>query len=447
MDSTLNTVEEQPNPQPDAAFVDQLTGVGNRALLIKAIENYLATNTPITVVLLDLDEFRIINDSLGHAFGDQVLQAAAKRLSAVFGDQLFRPGGDEFAVILPTSEPAQIEEITDIVLTKWRTPLIIDGSEIYSGVSIGTVTRAFGHASGDDMFRDAEIAMYEAKRLGRNRAVAFYAELGTAANEELERQMLSRRAVVNREFSLFWQPIFDAQTGGVTACEALLRWRPASGRDTLPAAEFIPFLERSGLIVPVGEQVIENAFQQYALWSSRASIPEAVPISMNLSARQLATGNVVESLLRSLDNAGIDGSSLIIEITESVIGDASEELRRDIQRLREVGVKIAIDDFGGGKTSLFSLLDFPMDIVKLHRSATDAVTATDDNPILSAVRGLMDVRGLTAVATGIENQHQLGWFQRQGWDWLQGFFIAKPADAETVTELLSSPGDQSNLAA
>ena len=259
--------------------------------------------------------------------------------------------------------------------------------------------------------------------------------------------MLSRRAVVNREFSLFWQPIFDAQTGGVTACEALLRWRPASGRDTLPAAEFIPFLERSGLIVPVGEQVIENAFQQYALWSSRASIPEAVPISMNLSARQLATGNVVESLLRSLDNAGIDGSSLIIEITESVIGDASEELRRDIQRLREVGVKIAIDDFGGGKTSLFSLLDFPMDIVKLHRSATDAVTATDDNPILSAVRGLMDVRGLTAVATGIENQHQLGWFQRQGWDWVQGFFIAKPADAETVTELLSSPGDQSNLAA
>ena len=437
MDRTLDTtVTEAPGKHIAASHLDSLTGLGNRSALSKTIDEYLATNTPITVILLDLDEFRVINNSLGHVYGDRVLQASARRLSAVFDDQLFRPGGDEFAVVLPTSNQGQIDEITDIILTKWRTPLIIDGSEIYSGVSIGTVTRSLDHANGDDMLRDAEIAMYEAKRLGRNRAVAFRAELGTAANDELETQMFGRRAVSNREFSLHWQPMFDSQTGGVAACEALLRWRPASGRDTLPAAEFIPFLERSGLIVPVGEQVIEHAFQQYAQWNSRNDSSTAIPISMNLSARQLASGNVVDSLLRSLDNAGIPGPSLIIEITESVVGSASDSLRRDVQRLRETGVRIAIDDFGGGQSSLFSLVDFPMDIVKLHRSVTEIVTTTEKNPILSAIHGLMNSQGLTAVATGIESQHQLGWFQRQGWDWVQGFFVAKPAEAEVITDLL-----------
>ena len=286
----------------DAAEIDELTGLGNLASLNKTIAEYLSANTPTTVVLLDLDEFRVINDSLGHAFGDLVLQAAARRLSAVFGDQLFRPGGDEFAVVLPSGDPSQIDEITDIVLTKWRTPLIIDGSEIYSGVSIGTVTRALSHKHADDMIRDAEIAMYEAKRLGRNRAVAFRSELGETADEELERQMLGRRAVVNREFHLFWQPMFNTQDGQIAACEALLRWRPAGGLNTLSAAEFIPFLERSGLIIPVGEQVIDEALQQFALWRSRHDRPIDVPVSLNVSERQLESGGVVNSLLASLDN-------------------------------------------------------------------------------------------------------------------------------------------------
>lgn len=428
------------------ASVDRLTGLGDRAALCDVIDEYLESSNPITVVLLDLDEFRVINDSLGHHYGDRVLQAAAKRLAAVFGDQLFRPGGDEFAVVLPTGDPAQITEITDIVLTKWRTPLIIDGSEIYSGVSIGTVTRTSDHVAGGEMIRDAEIAMYEAKRLGRNRAVAFRTELGEAANEELERQMLGRRAVANREFSLFWQPIFDAHTGAITACEALLRWRPAGGLTTLPAAEFLPFLERSGLIVPVGEQVIEAAFQQFAQWNSRSDIP-AFPISMNLSGRQLATGEVVDSILSSLQSTGIPGTALIVEINEAVVGSAGEEMQRDLQRLRDEGVRVAVEDFGGGKTSLVSLVTFPLDIVKLHRSATQLITAAGEGPILSAIHDLIVERGLTTVATGIESQHHLSCFQRHGWDWVQGFFIAKPADAADITALLTSSAGAGQSAA
>ena len=438
----VNVVEDPVNKRaedgkatwPDC--VDPLTGVGNRRALLKLLDQYLTNEMPLSVILLDLDEFRVLNESLGHDFGDGVLQAAARRLQAVFDDHLFRPGGDEFVVVLPSGDPSQVRQIADTVLTKWRTPLFVEGSEIYSGISIGTVSRTADHQRANDLLRDAEIAMYEAKRLGRNRAVAFRSELKVAADNELETQMLGRRAVANREFHLDWQPLFDAQTGAVVSCEALLRWRPAGGLKTLSAAEFIPFLERSGLIIPVGKQVIDEAFQQYAQWKVRQNIPSEVPVSINISGRQLESGGVVDELLASMEDTGIDGSSLIVEIPERVMDKCPDPIRQDLQRLRDNGVRVAIDDFGGGQTSLLSLTDFPMDIVKLHRSATSQIVTYNENPILSSIHGLLKSQQLTTVVTGVESHEQLEWFQRRGWNWVQGFFVAKPAAADTITKLL-----------
>lgn len=414
---------------------DPLTQAGSRDALCELIDQELATDNPLSILLLDLDEFRVVNDSFGHEFGDEVLRAAARRLGNVFDDHLFRPGGDEFAVVLPSSDPTQIQQITDTVLTKWRTPLIIDGSEIYGGVSIGTVTRSPDHETAGDMLRDAEIAMYEAKLLGRGRAVAFQAPFREAAESELETQMLGRRAVANREFHLHWQPIYSAQRGDIVGCEALLRWRPAGGLNTLSAAEFIPFLERSGLIIPVGNHVIDEAFQQYSLWEGRGVLPEAMSISLNLSERQLESGGVVDELLASMDRTGIDGSSLIIEIPETVMGKGSSTITSDLQRLRNHGVRVAIDDFDGGQNSLLALADFPVDIVKLHRKATSGIVLGEDNPVMSSIHNYLKSMHLTTVVTGVENHEQLSWFQRRDWDWVQGFFVAKPAAADTVTEL------------
>lgn len=421
-----------------AADLDELTGLGNRTALLKAIEQHLTTDAPLTVLLFDLDEFRVINDSLGHEFGDRILQAAARRLGAVFDDRVFRPSGDEFAVILPTQDPDQLREVADLVLTRWRTPLIVDGSEIYSGISIGTATRTPDHDTPQDFFQNAEIAMYEAKRLGRSRAVAFRPELRASADSELETQMLGRRAVTNREFHLQWQPMFDLQTGAIRACEALLRWRPAGGLNTLSAAEFIPFLERSGLIIPVSEQVIEQAFQQYSLWQGNHEIAGDTPISMNVSPRQLESGDVVASLLTALDNAGIDGSALIVEIPESVVGRASTVMTKDLQRLREQGVRIALEDFGGGQGSLLALDDFPIDIIKLHRSAATQIQRNENTRALTAILDSVKAHDLTLVFTGCESQDQLSWFQHRGCDWVQGYFVAKPAESDGITDLLTA---------
>lgn len=421
-----------------ANSTDPLTGIGDRAALKDAIRHFLSTESALTVVLLDLDEFRVVNESLGHDFGDQILVAAARRLGAVFADHLFRAGGDEFAVLLPTHNEDQVSELADIVLTKWRTPLIVDNADIYSGISIGSAIRTPEHHDPGDLLRDAEIAMYEAKRLGRNRAVFFRPELKAAADAELETQMLGRRAVVNREFQLFWQPMFDAMTGTITSCEALLRWRPAGGLNTLPAADFIPFLERSGLIIPVGELVIEQAFQQYAQWAGRPDIAGDVPISMNISRRQIESGGVVDSLLSAFDSTGMNPRSLIVEISESVTGSCTKQMRNDLQHLRDVGVRVGVDDFGGGQASLLAMADFPMDIVKLDRTAASRVTDDKDNPLLSAIHDIIKSRDLTSVVTGVETKKQLRWFQRHGWDWVQGYFVGKPADEAEATKLLAA---------
>jgi len=313
---------------------------------------------------------------------------------------------------------------------------MIDGSEIYSGVSIGAVTRAPEHTSANDLLRDAETTMYEAKRLGRGRMVAFTPELRTAADDELQTQMLGRRAVTNREFHLHWQPIFDTQTGEVTACEALLRWRPAGGANVVSAAEFIPFLESSGLIVPVGNQVIEQAFQQYQSWSARADIDGDIPISMNVSARQLESGGVVDALLHALDESGTNPTNLIIEIPEAILGNHTEAIVSDLHRLRAQGVRIAIDDFGGGQASLTALTDFPMDIVKIDRATVGRIVTGQESPLLNAIQHILKSQGLTAIATGVEDQEQLYWLQRREWEWVQGYFLAKPAAADEISKLL-----------
>ena len=427
-----------PAVDPAGISTDPVTGVMNRSALAELLNEALASKSRVSLLVLDLDEFAVVNQSLGHDFGDKLLATAAKRLRSVFDDRIFRLHGDEFAALLPTAKPSQLNEIADTILAKWKTPLVVEGVDIYSGVSIGLVSRAEEHASADDMLRDAEIAVQEAKRRGRNQTATFTSDLRDAAEEELNTQMLGRRAAANREFHLFWQPMYDTQTGRITACEALMRWRPAGGANTLPAADFIPFLERSGLITPVGQHVIEQAFNQYGIWSGRADIEGAVPISMNVSKRQLESGAVVDSILSALNSTGVPGEGLIVEIPESVLKPNDVPMIKDLQRLREEGVRIALDDFGAGQSSLLAITELPIDIVKIDRTAASRIVPDEEAPVLTAIQDILNKAELMSVVGGVENQGQLNWLMQRGWECVQGYYLAKPSPADDITAKLAA---------
>jgi|GEM_PF-1499726 len=422
--------------------VDQLTGIGSRSALHTKVDELLAQDAPVSILLLDLDDFAVVNESLGHAFGDKMLAAAAKRLCSVFSDLLFRPGGDEFAIVLPSDDIEQLNEIAETVLGKWRMPLIIDGSEIFSGISIGIVSRQSDHDSATEMFRDAETALHKAKDLGRNRAVVFNPDLRAAVDEELNLQMLGRRAVQKREFHLYWQPMFDARTGSIVSCEALLRWRPAGGSVTKPAGEFIPFLERSGLITPVGEQVFQEAFQQHRDWRNNNSIPGNPKVSINASRRQLVSGGVVDTILNGLTEYAVPADCVTIEFPEAALMDLAPENIADLERLRSAGIRLMLDDFGGGQSSFTALMDLPIEIVKLDRSAAARIVEAEDHPLLDAIQMILKSKGQIAVVGGVENQMQLEWLRERGWQWVQGYHLAKPMSADDLTTMLSSRADR-----
>ena len=441
-DTELETAE--PAQAPVANDIDPLTGTGSRSALHNKVDELLAKDDPVSILLLDLDDFAVVNESLGHAFGDKMLAAAARRLGSAFSDLLFRPSGDEFAIVLPSDDIEQLNEIAETVLGKWRTPLIIDGSEIFSGISIGIVSRQPDHESANEMFRDAETALHKAKDLGRNRAVVFTPELRAAVDEELNLQMLGRRAVQKREFDLYWQPMFDARTGSIVSCEALLRWRPAGGSVAKPAGEFIPFLERSGLITPVGEQVIQEAFQQHRDWRNNRAIPGNPKISINVSRRQLISGGVVDMILEGLGEYSVPADQLTIEFPESALMDLAPENIADLERLRSAGIRLVLDDFGGGHSSFGALMDLPIEIVKLDRSAAARIVEGEDNPLLDAIQMVLRSKNQVAVVGGVENQMQLEWLRDRGWQWVQGYHLAKPMSADDLTTTLSSRANGSS---
>jgi diguanylate cyclase (GGDEF)-like protein/PAS domain S-box-containing protein len=419
------------------ALHDPLTGLANRALLLDHLSTALAQRQrrpePLAVLFLDLDRFKVINDSLGHTAGDRLLVEVGRRLEAALraGDTVARLGGDEFVMLLPDVGSAEeAMAIAERVLREVSRPVQLDSEEVYTTASIGIALAHGGdHATADNLLRDSDTAMYRAKARGRDRYELFDEELRTQATTRLHLEMFLRRAVDLGELQVHYQPEVDLEQNRVVGAEALVRWRhPIEG--LLDAGAFISLAEETGLILEVGRWVLREACHQAGRW--QRELPGRLNLlRVNLSARQIAQPDLVDIVVRALDDAGLAPSSLCLEITETALmADASASLDV-LTRLRELGIVLAIDDFGTGYSSLSYLKRFPVDVLKIDRSFVEGLGRdADATAITHAILSLGKALGLCVVAEGVESLEQLSVLRQLGCHRAQGFLFsaAVPAD-------------------
>jgi len=420
-----------------SAVHDALTGLPNRVYFVGRLDEALRRaereGTHIGVVFLDVDRFKVVNDSLGHAAGDELLKAVADRLRESLrpDDVVARFGGDEFTVLVErVADEAAAMEMADRVLRILSRPVNLSHGETYVSASLGVAISQQG-TSGAELLRNADTAMYVAKQRGRGRVELFAPLSHTNAVSQLRTENDLHRAIERREFRLHYQPIVDLRTGQVVAFEALVRWQHPT-RGLLAPGDFIASAEETGLIVPLGEWVLEQACAQTAQWQGAQRDGGAVTINVNLSPRQLGTYELTEQVRTVLANTGIRQGSLCLEITESgLMVDTTEALAR-LTSLHALGVRLSIDDFGTGYSSLTYLKRFPVDSLKIDRTFVDGLgTETEDTAIVSAVIGLAHSLGLVAVAEGVETVEQLTRLRAMGCDLGQGYYFGRPAPPET----------------
>ncbi len=407
------------------AFEDSLTGLPNRPLLEHRIAETLVTGEPAVVAFLDLDDFKRVNDSLGHAAGDRLLEIAGQRLSsAVRGDDtVARLGGDEFAVLAPGADDPQV--LVDRLFDVLSAPVMLEGKRLHLRASIGIATTD----TGDDLLRNADLAMYAAKAAGTNRCAVYNAEMHVHALARLDRREQLERAIENEELVLNYQPIVDLDLGRTAGFEALVRWNHPE-RGMLAPGEFIPLAEETGLIVPLGRWVLREACRQAAGWAG------APYLSVNVAGGQLEQPGFVDEVSLALTDAGLVPERLVLEVTESsLVGDAEAER---LQALRRLGVRLAIDDFGTGYSSLSYLRRFPMDVLKIDRSFTKDVC--EDSALVRAIVAMGESLGLVLIPEGIESLEQADCLRALGCRLGQGFYFGRPVPAEQLTgALIATP--------
>jgi diguanylate cyclase (GGDEF)-like protein/PAS domain S-box-containing protein len=413
------------------ALHDPLTGLPNRALVLDRAERMLAearrNKRPVAALFIDLDNFKGINDSLGHQVGDQLLMAVATRLRHAVreADTVGRLGGDEFVVLVDDASsggaPTLVaERIRDVL----RTPFEVGGRRYAISASIGIAVEDQGGA--DDLLRNADIAMYRAKSEGRDRYVVFQPQMQQAAQDRLELEIDLQGAVRDGQLQVVYQPIVDLRELTVSGMEALVRWNHPT-RGTLGPAEFIPLAEDSGLIVDIGRFVLREACRAAAGWKTDGT---PLAVSVNVSTRQLESESLVEDVRAALREGGLDPGRLILEITETTIMRDAGQVADRIGRLKALGVRVAIDDFGTGYSSLSYLRQFPVDVLKIDRSFIASIQ--DSAEAVAVVRTLVQLGktlDLEVVAEGIELEAQLDALRREGCDTAQGYLFGRPLDA------------------
>ena len=434
--SERRRLEEQLTHQ---AFHDPLTGLANRALFRDRVSHALALaerrGTPVTVLYLDLDDFKNVNDSLGHAEGDRLLIAAAERFLACArtADTVARLGGDEFAILIEGTDGR--DGLPERLAAAMSHPFSLSGNQLRVTASIGVASASSGDTA-DDLLRNADMAMYAAKRHGKGRAETYESRMYADIRERLDLEAALRSAIESKELILFYQPIVSLKSGDIYGLEALLRWEhPQFGR--LLPQHFVPVAEETGLIVQLGAWVLAEACRQLQVW--RSAYPDrSLAISVNISGRQLQGAGLADALRQTLSSSGAEPSSVVLEITESVLMQQSEVLER-LQQLKALGVRLAIDDFGTGYSSLSYLQRFPIDILKIAKPFVEEVgQGADRSALARAIVGLGDTLKLQTIAEGIERTEQRAALIELGCTLGQGHHFWPALSVEAIDELLSN---------
>jgi diguanylate cyclase (GGDEF)-like protein len=439
----LGLVDERTGQLRHQALHDALTGLPNRVLALDRAEHMLARarqrNAPTAALHVDLDGFKQINDTFGHAAGDELLKIVAARLASIVrgADTAARLGGDEFVVLTEgPSLDAGPELVAERLLEVLRVPYELGSEEVREVSLTATVGIAFGmRESAGELLRDADVALHEGKAAGKNRQVMFESSMHAAAKDRLELEMDLAGALDRQELFLLYQPMFDLRTEELVGVEALLRWRhPARG--VLCPDDFVPIAEESDLIVSIGRWALNAACRQAFLWHEGG---HQIGMSVNVCARQLDGDALVEEVGDALRASGLEPTALTLEVTETTLMRDTEQTTRRLGLLKQLGVRIAVDDFGTGYSSLAYLRQFPVDALKIDRSFVAGIASSRESAVLvRTLVALGKALGLETLAEGIEQQAQLRALQREQCDYGQGYLFAHPLQAQAVEEMLDA---------
>jgi diguanylate cyclase (GGDEF)-like protein len=447
------------------ASVDPLTGLANRTAFSRRLQEALGTlegsgppgdqpdrpgdhpggppdppGPPApALLLLDLDDFKTINDSLGHSSGDEVLRVVAERLRGCLGpgDLAARLGGDEFAVLVPeVADEGEAVALGERMAAILRTPVTVSGREVLARASVGVRLARGGDEDPERLLRDADMAMYAAKTAGRAGVRVFDTAMHTRAVQRLDFEAALRRAVIRQQFTVRYQPVVELPGGKLAGLEALVRWDHPERGLVMPG-EFVALAEDTGLIVPIGRWVLHAACQAARDWQRRFPLQPHPFLSVNLSVRQLQQPDLLEDVAGALDASGLDPDQLMLEITESVLAADQEAMLERLSGLRALGVHLAIDDFGTGYSSLAYLRHLPVDVLKLAKPFVDGLLhGAEEAALTNAILRIADLLGLRVIAEGIEQEAQALELARLGCPYGQGFHFARPLDQFAVEALL-----------
>lgn len=435
------------------AYYDQLTNLPNRVLFLDHLTLALSAakryNRYVALMFLDLDDFKKVNDTSGHDVGDQLLQEVAGRLLSCIRksdivarnsisnqvDIIARLGGDEFTICLTEiKEVENASKVAERILKALADPFFLDNHQFHVTSSIGISVFPFDGEDPQTLLKHADMAMYHAKEKGRNNFQYFKSEINSSALKRLEVEQDLRKAVDDNEFLLHYQPVIDIQTGSITGTEALLRWRHAERGLVMPD-EILSIVEENGLIKQIGERVIHEACKQYATWIKQGIKP--VPISINFSLKQFEHDNPADLLSGILHEFALAGDTLIIEITENTFMDNPQLMIHKLNKIREVGIKICIDDFGMGCSSFEYLKLMPVDYLKIGRSFSENLPEGEaDAAVVPAIIAMGHLLNAGVTVKWVENMEQVRFLKEHNCDGIQGFLVSEPVDGETIGEIL-----------